>query len=415
MKLRYFVGLLLVILMMPAVFVGGYWLGQSSWAPINLAGTPITTPEEVEADFEPFWEVWQLIHQEYFQQPVDDNLLVEGAISGMLETLEDQNTVYLPPQQQASLEESISGEFEGIGAEVESIDGAITIVAPIDGSPAEEAGLRTGDILRKANGTELTGMDLFEAASLVRGPAGTDVELLVERDGELFDLSVTRGVIKLPSVRGEMLEEGIAYVRLSRFGETTPQELEEILQMLMAENPSGLILDLRQNPGGILDTAVSAADQFLSRGPILIESFGSGREREFTATNNGLAEDVPMVVLIDEGSASASEVLAGALRDRGRSDLIGQTSFGKGTVQTWRVLSNGGGVRLTIARWLTPDRVWVHQEGLDPDYFIPLPELVDEGDPQDTQLEAAIDYLRGESIESIPPTPTPAGETSEQE
>ncbi len=381
-------------------FTGGYLLGQSPVAPVNLFGVVNGRATQSPDDVKAFWEVWDLIHSRYLRQPVDDAALMEGAINGMLATLDDPHTRYLSPADQEAAEQSMSGEFQGIGAEVESVDGAITIVAPIDGSPAQAAGLRPGDILREADGVPLTGMDVSEAAALVRGPAGTTVRLLIERDGKTFTVDITRDVIKLPSARGEMLDEGIAYVRLSRFANNTDEELADILTTLLAQNPTGIILDLRRNPGGALDTTVNIADQFLPEGVTLVERFGDGREQKFQSSDKGLAEEIPLVVLIDEGSASASEVLAGAIQDRGRGVLIGDTSFGKGTVQTWQTLANDGGVRITIAEWLTPDKSSINETGLTPDYFIPL----DPDNPEeDAQLQAAIDYLLGKPITSIPP------------
>lgn len=394
-----------VIIFLAVGFTGGYVYGQSPIAPVGLFA-PQTAVESANPEFAPIWEVHNLLQERYFEQPLDNSTLAEGAIDGMLATLDDPHTRYLSPADEAAARSSMSGEFEGIGAEVESVDGDITIVAPIDGSPAQAAGLQPGDILREANGTELTGMEISEAAGIVRGPAGSTVTLLIQRGEELFEVDIVRDVIKLPSVRGEMLEEGIAYVRLSRFANNSDGELEALLEELLAENPSGLILDLRRNPGGSLDTTVEIADEFLPEGNILIEKFGDGTERVFESTNSGVAEEVPIVVLIDEGSASASELLAGALRDRDRGTLIGQTTFGKGTVQTWQPLSNGGGVRITIAQWLTPDRVWIHENGLEPDYFIPLPDTTAGEAFEDTQLEAAIDFLQGETIISIPPEET---------
>jgi carboxyl-terminal processing protease len=249
-------------------------------------------------------------------------------------------------------------------------------------------------------------MSVLEAAQLVRGPKGTMVVLGVERAGEQFELSIERDTIKIASVRGEMLPENLAYVRLTQFGEHSDEDLADLLETLTAQNPQGLILDLRRNPGGSLDTAVNIADQFLPVGIVLHERFGDGRQTDFDSTDKGFVDELPLVVLIDEGSASASEVLAGAIQDRERGTLIGQTSFGKGTVQSWQQLSNGGGVRITTARWLTPDDNWIHDAGLAPDYFIP----VGEGET-DTQLQAAIDFLLGQEIISIPPTPEP--ETAE--
>lgn len=382
-------------------FMSGYILAQSPVAPYRLAGPPLSG--ETQVVFEPFWEVWELVQSRYYEQPVDNEALVEGAITGMLATLGDDHTRYMSPAEQEVAERTFSGEYQGIGAEVEARDGRITIVSPIDGSPAQAAGLRPGDIIVTADGILLDGMDVSEAASLVRGPAGTAVRLQIERDGETFEIEIVRDTVRLVSATGRMLPENIAYVRLSRFGDTTGDELNAILPGLMAQNPIGLILDLRRNPGGALDTTVEIADIFLDEGTVLIERFGDGRERIFESESGNLGETVPLVVLIDEGSASASEVLAGAIQDTGRGVLIGQTSFGKGTVQTWHTLSNSGGVRITIAQWLTPGETSIHKLGLTPDYFIPLPEgdFVAEGD--DTQLQAAIDFLTGETIISIPP------------
>jgi carboxyl-terminal processing protease len=238
----------------------------------------------------------------------------------------------------------------------------------------------------------------MEAAQLIRGPVGTTVSLLIERDGETFEVEIERDVIKIDSVRGEILDENVAYVRLSHFGTRTSQELAGVLSDLLAQEPDGLILDLRRNPGGALDAVVDIADEFLPKSTVLIQEFAGGIERDYNASDKGAAEEIPLVVLIDEGSASASEVLAGAIQDHDRGVLIGQTTFGKGTVQTWQELSNGGGVRITFARWLTPDEHWVHEEGLEPDISVELLEVEDVDDFTDTQLQAAIDYLLGKQV-----------------
>ncbi|MFN2135556.1 MAG: S41 family peptidase, partial [Candidatus Promineifilaceae bacterium] len=312
------------------------------------------------------------------------------------------HTLYLSPEAEAAERDGFEGEIQGIGVEVSEDNGNIVVMSPIDGSPAAAAGLMPGDILREANGEVLTGLTVTEAAQIVRGPRGTEVTLLIERDGETFEVVVERDVITIASVRGEMLDNNLAYVRLSRFGDQSDEEMKTILTELMAENPDGLILDLRRNPGGGLDTVVEIADEFLPQGVVLFEQFSDGVKREFDSRAGGLAEEIPMVVLIDEGSASASEVLAGAIRDRGRGVLIGNISFGKGTVQTWQRLSNGGGLRLTIARWLTPDDTWVHHEGLTPDYYVLLPEFDPDVEFEDTQLEAAVDFLLGQPVIESP-------------
>jgi len=396
MKFRFsviFVGMVTLLI----GFNTGYLLGQSPMAPFRAFPTAPHSEETGEA-FEPFWEVYDLIQARYYEQPLNDELLAEGAINGLLATLDDPHTRYLSPQAESAEREGFEGELHGIGVEVTIEDEKITVVSPIEGSPAYEAGLLPGDILREADGVDLADMSVMEAALLIRGPEGTTVTLLIERDGESFEVDIERAIIKIDSVRGEILEENLAYVRLSHFGTRTVQELDEVLKELLAEKPDGLILDLRRNPGGALDAVVDIADEFLPEGTVLIQEFADGVEREYNASDKGEAEEIPLVVLIDEGSASASEVLAGAIHDRDRGILIGQTTFGKGTIQTWQELSNGGGLRITFARWLTPDEFWVHEEGLAPDIAVKLPEVENLDDFTDTQLQAAIDYLLGRQV-----------------
>lgn len=396
MKYRFSV-IFIILVVLIVSFNAGYLLGQSPLAPVQAFSSTADSEQASEA-FEPLWEVYDLVQTRYLEQPVEDTLLAEGAINGMLAALDDPHTRYLSPQDEVAEREGFEGEITGIGVEVTSEEGNITVVSPIGGTPADAAGLRPGDILREANGVDLTGMSVMEAALLVRGPEGTAVILLIERDGETFEVDVERAVIEIESVRGEILEENLAYVRLNHFGTRTSEELEDVLSELLAEEPDGLILDLRRNPGGALDAVVDIADEFLPKGAVLVQEFGTGKQQEYNASDKGAAEDIPLVVLIDEGSASASEVLAGAIQDRDRGILIGQSSFGKGTIQTWQELSNGGGVRITFARWLTPDESWVHGDGLSPDITVSLPEIEANDEFTDTQLQAAIDYLLGRPI-----------------
>ncbi len=398
-----------VVIFVALAFTGGYVFGQSPVAPFNVFPSRALSATDQEA-FDPLFEVWNILEGRYLRQPLDETILVEGAINGMLETLEDEHTRYLSPEAQSIANERIDGSFQGIGAVVESTeDGSVIIVSPIEGSPAEAAGLRTGDILREADGVDLTGMDISAAAALVRGPAGTAVNLLIERGEESFIVEIIRDVIMLESVRGEIVEGNIIHLRISQFGSTTAEDMTRILGELMEQNPEGLIIDVRSNPGGLLDAVVSMSDEFLDEGLVLLQNFGPDRDiEEHVTTAEGIALDIPIVVLIDEGSASASEVLAGAIQDRERGVLMGQTSFGKGTVQNWIPLSNGGGFRVTIAEWLTPENNSIDKNGLTPDIFIPLPDLDEEF--EDTQLQAAIDYLQGEEVISIPPEPVEEGE-----
>ncbi len=399
---KYMMTLFIAVIFGLLAFNSGYVLGQSPWAPFKVFTNSALSASTEEA-FEPLWETYALIQTRYLERPLNDDVLAEGAINGMLAALDDPYTRYLSPQDEAAERQSMQGEIQGIGVEVSSEDDFIKIISPIEGSPAEAAGLLPGDLILEADGVDLRGMNVLEAALIVRGPVGTAVSLLIERNGEQFDVEVMRDVIDVPSARGEILENNIAYLRLSQFGNDTAVETADILETLLAQNPVGLIVDVRRNPGGGLDTVVDVADEFLPAGPVLIQQFGDGYERTFSASDAGNAEDIPLVVLIDEGSASASEVLAAAIQDRERGIVLGQTSFGKGTIQTWHALSNEGGLRITIARWLSPEETWVHDIGVTPDIFIPLPETTDPDEFEDAQLQAAIDYLLGKEVISVPP------------
>jgi carboxyl-terminal processing protease len=270
----------------------------------------------------------------------------------------------------------------------------LLIVQPLPGWPAIEAGLRAGDVVLEVDGTTLLGMSLYESIALIRGPAGSSVTLLVEREevDDPFEVEITRARIELPSVESRMLDDSLGYVRLRDFGETSVRELKSALRELDANELDGLIFDLRGNRGGFLASSVQVTSEFVGESPILIERFRDGRERRYPASSGGLALDVPLVVLVDGSSASASEIAAGAIQDTGRGILLGQTTLGKGSVQTVHELSDGSELRVTIARWFTPNDRAIHNVGLDPDIEVELSEqdILDENDPQ---LDRAIQYL----------------------
>ena len=392
------VNMILTLILTVTAFAGGYVVGQSglgTWQLFPLSGG---TPANLEETFSPFWEVWDLVHTRYVEQPVEDVALMEGAIDGMLAVLDDPHTRYLSPEDEVMTRESMSGEFQGIGAEVSEEGGHIVIVSPIEGSPAEAAGLQPGDILLTADSVELTGMSVLEAAQLVRGPKGTVVLLEIERDGDQFEVSIERDTIQIPSVRGEILEDNLAYIRLTQFGQNSDEELEELLATLTEQNPSGVILDLRRNPGGSLDTAVNIADQFLPEGIILYERFGTGRQTDFESTDDGLADTLPWSFCWMKGVPAPPKCWLGLFRIESGVHSSAKLPLAKARCNLGKGLSNGGGVRITTARWLTPDDNWIHDEGLTPDFFIPLVE-----GGEDEQLEAAIDYLLGEEVISLPP------------
>ena len=354
------------------------------------------TPEELEELFIPFWQSWALVHDQYVDQPVDDEVLMRGAIDGMLASLDDPHTSYMDPEQYEMLNTQLQGEekYEGIGAWVDTSSDYLTIISPIPESPAEAAGLRTGDKIIAIDGEDMTGIDGEVVRKQVLGPAGSSLRLTILREGiEPFDVTITRASINVPSVDGKMLDDDIAYVRIFVFSDDATEDLRDTLKELLAENPAGLILDLRGNGGGFLETSVDVASEFIQDGVIVYEEYGDGERRTFEARKGGVATDISMVVLINEGSASASEIVAGAIQDHDRGLLIGTTSFGKGSVQIPTALENNqGAVRITIARWLTPKARTIHQVGLPPDIEVEFTED-DFSAGIDPQLEKAIEIL----------------------
>jgi carboxyl-terminal processing protease len=357
---------------------------------------PIPTPsDDVEALFEPFWAAWMILHEEFVDQPVDETELMRGAIRGMLDSLGDEHTTYMDPDEYMQANIPLNGSYEGIGAWVDPDAEYLTIVSPMKGSPAERAGLKPGDEIVAVDGEDMTGVDGNLVIRRVLGEAGTTVRLTIRREGEpeLFDVEIVRERIVIPSTESEMLEGDIAYIHLLQFGTDTTSDLREELETLLAQNPRGLILDLRFNGGGFLNTAIEVASEFIGEGVIMVEQFGDGSEQVYEADPGGLATEIPLIVLVNAGSASASEIVAGAIQDHERGLLIGETTFGKGSVQNWIALpDDNGAVRVTIARWYTPDGRQIHQIGLVPDIeIIPTDEDIDAD--RDVQLEKALELL----------------------
>jgi carboxyl-terminal processing protease len=355
------------------------------------------TPSEFQSLFAPFWEAWNLVHDNYVDQPVNDVELMRGAISGMMEALGDQHSSYMSPKDFAEANAGLEGEYEGIGAYVDTTTEFLTITSPIPGSPAERAGLLPGDQIVAIDGVDMTGINAEVARTKVLGPANTVVRLTVMREGEdkLLEFDVTREKITIKSATGEMLENDIAYIQITTFGDKTTPELLAALNELMAQNPKGIILDLRNNVGGYLVTSVEVTSHFLDDGVVLYEQYGDGTRNTYEVLPNGLATDtdIPMVVLINGVSASASEIVAGALQDSGRAKLVGETSFGKGSVQNWIPLSGeNGAVRITIAKWLTPNENTIHEVGLTPDVAVERTEEDYKAD-LDPQLDKAQEVL----------------------
>jgi len=401
-------GFLIVVLTLSGFaggFIAGHSIGTGNQPLISLPGAPAlvtpqtantATPSDYQTLFKPFWESWDLIHKQYVDQPVDDTLLMQGAIRGMLASLGDQHTSYMDPSQFTQANASLSGEYSGIGAWVDTTGDWLTINSPMPGSPAEKAGLLPGDAIIKVDGDDMTGIPGELVIKRVLGPEGSLVKLTVMREGEKqpLEFEVTRARIVVPSVESKMLDNGIAYVKINTFGDKTTEELTAALTDLMKQNPRGMVLDLRNNGGGYLQTAIEVMSQFIDGGQtVLIEKYGDGTQQKYESQSGGLAIKIPLVVLVNEYSASASEITAGAIQDYGRGKLVGVTTYGKGSVQIWTPLSDEkGAVRITIAKWYTPLDRTIHKVGLTPDVVVEMTDA-DYTAKLDPQLDAALKTL----------------------
>jgi carboxyl-terminal processing protease len=385
-----------------ALFMSGYTMG------IRASDEPGTAVTDEQA-FEPFWDTYHTVTNRYAGGEVDRNALIQGAIKGMIDALGDPYSSYLTSEEYRDSLQGISGQFEGIGAEIatQATDGTqgcatlgadcrLVIIAPIAESPAEKAGLKSGDLILAADGTSLDGLTVDEARDRIRGPKGSTVTLTVRRGSDdPFDLAITRDVVHEREVVTKDLGDGtVGYIRLTGFSDDGATEVRDALAADIKAGETKLILDLRGNPGGYVTAARSVASQFIGSGVIFWEQDSKGKQVATDATPDGVATspDVRIVCLIDGGSASASEIVAGALQDTKRATLVGQTSFGKGTVQQWQELSGeGGAFKLTIARWLTPDKRWIHDVGLTPDVVVEIPADLPSG--EDPTLDKALEVL----------------------
>ena len=336
-------------------------------------------------------KVITLIKGQYLFE-VTPEKLVDGAIKGVVESLDDPYSVYLDAKTYSALQDQIRGSFGGIGVLVGVKDHYLTVVKPFPDTPAAKEGIKAGDVITKIGNQDARDMDTETAVNLMRGPVGTSIDLTLIREGvkDPFPVNITREEISVPTVEGKMLpsENNVGYLVISQFSENTGDEVVKTIEELRKEGMAGLILDLRDNPGGELNSAIKIADQFLGKGPIVHIDYRIGRDHTFDAEPDKL--DMPLVVLVNNGSASASEILAGAIKDAKVGTLIGTKTFGKGVVQTVFPMDNGAGLKLTTARYLTPDKNDIHKKGIAPDQVI-------EQEPdakEDVQLETAIQIIR---------------------
>jgi carboxyl-terminal processing protease len=396
-------------------FVSGYLFGRSEPAHGPLSFLDVLQPSTARATedgvltsdeqnrFKIFWETWQIVERDFYDKSqVDHQKLIYGAIKGMVDAVGDPYTVYQTPAQREVSDTDLRGSFDGIGIQVDMKDNRLTVVAPIEGSPAEAAGFRPGDVVLEVDGKSLSGKTLNDTVGLIRGQRGTPVTLTVLRQGtsDPLQITVVRAEIKLKSVRARMMDDQVGYVRISSFSASTGTEMANGVKDLIGQQARGIVVDLRNNPGGYLSTSVEAAAQFVDPGTVVLyQQSGNGDRRTYRTEGGGTATQVPIVVLVNKGSASASEIMAGALRDNGRAILVGEKTFGKGTVQNVHELSDRSGLRVTTAQWLTPSESPIQGVGLLPDQVVELPPTAtissEATRADDAQLDAAVRHLLG--------------------
>ncbi len=352
-----------------------------------------------EVNFSLFWEAWGLIKDNFVGRAnLDVQKMIYGAISGMVSSLDDPYTVFFTPQDTKRFIEDVQGNFQGVGMQIDVKNGQLQVVAPLEDTPAQKAGILAGDKILKINGTTTVGMTAEEAVNLIRGPKGTSVTLTLMRDSweESKDVTIVRSIINIASLKLDIRNDGVAYIRLYEFSEKASADFSDAAIKILNSNSERIVLDLRGNPGGYLEVANYIAGWFLEKGQIVtIEDFGNGEGRiEHKAEGNAMLQNYPLVVLIDKGSASGSEILAGALRDDRSIKLIGETSFGKGSVQNLEKMEDGSSLKVTIAKWLTPKGESISDHGLEPDIKVEMTEE-DVAQEKDPQLDKAIEVLQG--------------------
>lgn len=417
----------IIIIFALIILVGGigYRLGRTSTqtntsqplGPVTFTNTEIPDSLRNEADFALFWDVWNKMQRHFIDsQTLDAQKLLYGAITGMVAAAGDPYTTFLPPQENAAFKQEIGGEFEGIGAQLDLKDGRIVIVAPLKDSPAERAGIQPGDVVLLVDNQDTTGWTLQQAVSTIRGKRGTSVVLSIYRSGLTApkDVPIVRDTIKVPSVewwvkdiasiseiqgasesaRLQGKKDTIAYLKLSRFGDNTPTDWNRAVSDIVAQqsnkNITGLVLDLRNNPGGYLDGAVFIGSEFLESGVIVSQKNSDGSSPSLSVNRRGQLTNIPVVVLVNKGSASAAEIVAGALRDHNRARVVGETTFGKGSVQTPFEVGKGANVHITTGKWLLPSGASLSGVGITPDILVPMTFRTA---TEDGQLARAIEEL----------------------
>ncbi|MFA4830802.1 MAG: S41 family peptidase [Patescibacteria group bacterium] len=355
-----------------------------------------------EVNFDQFWDVWNKVKNKFVDKPVDEVKLFYGALSGMVNGLGDPYSVYLPPEPAGEFVKDLAGEFEGIGAEIGVRDNRLKVIAPLRESPAERAGLRPGDTIFAIDGKETASLSLEEAVLKIRGPKGTAVKLTVSHDGfeSVEEIEVIRDTITVPTVYWEMKDDGIAYLRISYFNQDTWDRFDKAVREIIIKSPKGIILDMRSNPGGYLETSVDVASEWVQSGIIVSEASSDLDRRVYNSRGAHRFNGIRTVVLVDGGTASGSEIVAGALQDHGVAKVVGIKTYGKGSVQDFEILPDGSALKLTIARWYTPNNRQIDKEGIAPDVAVEEMFIVGKNDDgedtgiiTDAGLEKALEIL----------------------
>lgn len=394
-------GLVIVLVVLSFVFGGAVERRMPRGEPLTFStfwGVFLGRSGASGADWRLFEEVWNVLHEKYVAQPVSDDALILGAAKGLVQGLDDPYSFLLDEEATAEFRQEIDGSFEGVGAEIGIKNAVLVVIAPLPDSPAEQGGLRPRDRILRIDDTLADELAIDEAVSKIRGKAGTTVTLLILSEGspEPREVTITREKIRIESVRSETRTtpngKKVAFVRLSSFTERTDEDFSALVTELLLDRPAGIVLDLRNNPGGYLDAAIGVASEFVGRKTVLIEEFSGGRRETYRGTRDARVTGIPIVVLINASSASASEILAGALRDHDIATLIGEKTFGKGSVQDYQVFADGASLKLTIARWLTPQGSSIEEDGISPDTDVPFSEEEYNAD-RDPQLDAALHRL----------------------
>ncbi|MCG2700995.1 S41 family peptidase [Candidatus Parcubacteria bacterium] len=412
----------LILVLMAVCFGSGMYVTRKSETVKNLADQELVllgkvlgkysqSPEDKlsqDVDFDLFWEVWDILEKEFVDRDkLSEKEMFYGAVRGLVSSLGDPYTVFMNPITAHEFAEDLAGTFEGIGAEIGIRDEILTIIAPLPDMPAEKAGLRAGDKVYAINGESTMNISIDEAVNKIRGPVDTQVTLTISRDGleKAEDVAITRGVIIVKSVKTEILnnninvnsdsnnnDDDIYVIKITNFNDDTLNLFNEAVREVITKNPSGIILDLRNNPGGYLETAIEVSSEWVDEGVVVTEQFSEDKKLEYLSRGRARLKDYPTVVLVNQGSASASEIVAGALQDYGKAKIIGMQTFGKGSVQALQKLKDGSSVKITVAKWLTPNGNCINEEGITPDEEIDL-TIEDYEAGNDPQMDRAVEIL----------------------